>query len=145
MTTELIKITTNENNEQLVSARDLYKELKIKKRFSEWWEVNSKNFVEYVDYTPYFEVHPQNKQQIQNYAMLLDMAKHLALQSQSKKGYEVRQYFIAAEKKWNSPEMIVQRALQIQTKKVEQLKLENAELKPKALFADSVSASHTSI
>ncbi|MCV2499662.1 phage antirepressor KilAC domain-containing protein, partial [Melissococcus plutonius] len=46
---------------------------------------------------------------------------------------------------WNSPEMIVQRALQIQTKKVEQLKLENAELKPKALFADSVSASHTSI
>ncbi len=82
---------------------------------------------------------------LQDYALTLDTAKHLAMQSKTGKGREIRAYFIAAEKKWNSPEMIVQRALQIQTKKVEQLELENAELKPKALFADSVSASHTSI
>ena len=41
--------------------------------------------------------------------------------------------------------MVVQRALQIQTKRVEVLQLENEQLRPKALFADAVSVSHTSI
>lgn len=100
--TELIKVTTNQNNEQVVSARNLYQELGIKKRFSEWWSTNSKGFVDGVDYTPYLEVHPQNKQEIQNYAMILDMAKHLAIQTQSARGFEVRTYFIEVEKQYKN-------------------------------------------
>lgn len=100
---ELIKVTTNEKQEQVVSARGLYQELGIKKRFSEWWTTNSKGFGEGIDYTPYLEVHPQNKQHIQNYAMLLDMAKHLAIQTQSEKGFEVRTYFIEVEKRYKQP------------------------------------------
>ncbi|MDT1997255.1 ORF6C domain-containing protein [Carnobacterium divergens] len=97
---ELIKVTTNASGSQLASARDLYNGLEIKKRFSEWWISNSRGFVEGVDYTPYLEIHPQNKQEIQNYAMSLDMAKHLALQTGSSKGFEVRQYFIEVEKQY---------------------------------------------
>lgn len=102
---ELIKVTTNNNQEQVVSARGLYQELEIKKRFSEWWLTNSKGFLEGVDYTPYLEVHPQNKQQLQNYAMILDMAKHLAIQTQSKKGFEVRKYFIEIEKNYKKKQV----------------------------------------
>lgn len=32
----LINVTLNENQEPVVSARDLHKELKVKTRFSEW-------------------------------------------------------------------------------------------------------------
>ena len=45
MNNELIKVTVK-NDRQLVSARDLYKGLGIKRRFSAWWEQNSAEFEE---------------------------------------------------------------------------------------------------
>lgn len=38
----LITVTLNDNQEPVVSARDLYKELKVKTRFSEWVKQNFK-------------------------------------------------------------------------------------------------------
>ncbi|MGL9813278.1 MULTISPECIES: phage antirepressor KilAC domain-containing protein [Enterococcus] len=148
ITKELVKVTTNENDEQLVSARDLYKALEVKKRFSAWWEQNSHLLIEGEDFTSVLSGTVVNNgavKPIQDYSLTLDTAKHIAMQSKTRKGREIRSYFIQVEKAWNDPEMIVQRALQIQTRKIEALQLENEQLKPKALFADSVSASHTSI
>lgn len=145
---ELIKVTTNENDEQLVSARDLHKALDLKIRFSLWWEKNNDGLIDGEDFTSVSTDTVVNNgavRRLQDYALSLDAAKHLAMQSKTEKGREVRAYFIKIEKAWNNPEMVVQRALQIQTRKVEALQLENAEMIPKALFADSVSASHTSI
>ena len=48
---ELIKISSNENGEQVVSARELHKGLGLKKRFSIWWEQNSKLLIENEDFT----------------------------------------------------------------------------------------------
>lgn len=73
------------------------------------------------------------------------MAKHIAMMSGTDKGYEIRDYFIKVEQAWNSPEMVMKRALEIANKKVEKLKLENQQMQSKALFADSVAASHTTI
>ena len=53
--------------------------------------------------------------------------------------------FNMLEKDYNSPEKIMARALLIAEKEITMLKLENKEMKPKAIFADAVSASHTSI
>lgn len=147
---ELIKVTTNENDEQLVSARDLYKFLEIKKRFSAWWDQYSEMFLEDEDYTGVLGGTPVqggngNIQHLTDYAIKLDIAKHISMLTKTPKGAEARNYFIQLEKFWNSPEMVTKRALEFQQKKIETLQLENAELKPKALFADSVSASHTSI
>ena len=50
MNNELIKVTV-QNDQQLVSARDLYKGLGIKRRFSAWWEQNSDGFEENSDFT----------------------------------------------------------------------------------------------
>ncbi|EJT8453028.1 phage antirepressor KilAC domain-containing protein [Listeria monocytogenes] len=145
---ELIKVTTNENDEQLVSARDLHKGLEVKTRFSQWVTQNFKNFRESIDFTSVVATTVVNNgalRELQDYALSVEMAKHIAMMTGTTKGYEVRDYFITVEKAWNDPDMVVKRAMQIQQKKIETLQLENSELKPKALFADSVSASHTSI
>lgn len=149
VTQELIKVTTNENDEQLVSARELHSKLEIKTRFSQWVTQNFRHFRESIDFSSVVTTTQQNQygglKELQDYALSVEMSKHIAMMTGTPRGHEVRDYFIQVEKAWNNPEMVVQRALQIQTRKVEALKLENAELKPKALFADAVSASHTSI
>ena len=61
------------------------------------------------------------------------------------KGKEVRQYFIQVEKDFNSPEKIMARALLMADKKVHKLETQIEADRPKVLFADAVSASHTSI
>lgn len=101
---QLIRITQNKNKEQVVSARELHKILGVKKRFSEWWKENAKLLVEHEDYegvlisTPYNPRFPDKVQQLQVYAVTADNAKHLAMQSQTKKSREIRDYFIACEK-----------------------------------------------
>lgn len=143
---ELIKVTTNENDEQLISGRELHGFLEVTERYSSWFERMLKyGFVEGVDYTGCKVFNALARQTLQDHALKLDMAKEISMIQRSEKGREARQYFLQVERAWNNPEMVVQRALQIQTRKVEALQLENAEMRPKALFADSVSASHTSI
>ncbi|MEB8400301.1 phage antirepressor KilAC domain-containing protein [Enterococcus casseliflavus] len=143
---ELIKVSTNENDEQLVSGRELHGFLGVETPYRKWFpRMAEYGFEQGIDYTPDIFVHPKNNQETIDHLMKLDMAKEISMIQRSEKGKQARQYFLQVEKAWNNPEMVVQRALQIQTRKVEALQMENAELKPKALFADSVSASHTSI
>lgn len=154
---ELIKISSNENDEQVVSARDLHKGLGLKKRFSVWWEQNSKQLIEREDFmgvpggTPITNGNGRT-QILDDYFLTIDTAKHLAMQSQTEKGREYRTYFIQVEKAWNSPDMVMKRALQIADKRVialqnekNQLQLETsvqkqqiAELQPKASYYDWV-------
>lgn len=144
---ELIKITIK-NDAQVVSARDLYKELNVKTRFSLWVKQNFKHFRKDIDFTSVVTTTLVNngaERELQDYALTIEMAKHIAMMSGTDKGYEIRDYFIKVEQAWNSPEMVMKRALKIANKKVEKLKLENQEMQPKALFADSVAASHTTI
>ena len=107
---ELIKISSNENDEQVVSARDLHKGLGLKKRFSVWWEQNSKQLIEHEDFmgvpggTPITNGNGRT-QILDDYFLTIDTAKHLAMQSQTEKGREYRTYFIQVEKAWNSPDM----------------------------------------
>lgn len=103
---QIIKITQNKNKDQVVSARELHKVLGVKKRFSEWWEQNSKLLVEHEDFegvltsTPYNSKFPDKVQQLQDYVVTADNAKHLAMQSQTKKSRKIRDYFIQVEKEF---------------------------------------------
>lgn len=147
---ELINITLNENHEPVVSARDLHKGLEISKRFSAWFDQNSKLFIENEEFTSVPKGTPVtggngNIQYLDDYALTLDMAKQLAMMSRTDKGKEVRKYFIQVEKDFNSPEKIMARALLMADKKVHKLEAQIEANKPKVIFADAVSASHTSI
>lgn len=148
---ELIKVTTNENDEQLVSGRELHDFLEVETPYKKWFgRMSEYGFAENVDFIV-MDKFVQDEtafgghRKITDHALKLDMAKEISMIQRSEKGKQARQYFLQVERAWNNPEMVVQRALQIQTRKVEALQLENAELKPKALFADAVATSHTSI
>lgn len=145
----LINVTLNENQEPVVSARDLHKELKIKTRFSQWVDQNFKAFEENYDFSSVVITTQQNQyggtKHLQDYALSLDMAKHLAMMSKSNKGHEVRQYFIQVEKDFNSPEKIMARALKIADRKIvslehknEVLKLELEEARKKTDYLDLI-------
>ena len=100
---KLIPIIVNENNEQLVSARDLYKALEVKKRFSAWWEQNSQLLIEGEDFTSVLSgtvVNNGADKPLQDYSLTLDTAKHIAMQSKTPKGREIRSYFIQVEKEY---------------------------------------------
>ena len=146
---EVIKINQNEQGDARVSARELYKALGTKKRFSVWFDTNKEMFDENVDYEGSTLSTPQNQYgglvDLDDYSLTIDMAKELAMMSRSSNGKKVRMYFIQVEKAWNSPDQIMARALQISKMKLEHKDKLIAEMKPKALFADAVSTSHTSV
>lgn len=148
---EIIQINYESEN-PTVSARDLHEGLGIEKRFSAWFDTNSTGFIESEDYTPYLWVHPQNKQEFTDYHLTVDMAKHICLMSRTEKGKQCRQYLIDLEKAWNTPEQVFARALKMANQKIYELKADKSiliedvqRMKPKEIFADAVSASHTSI
>lgn len=150
-------ITVNDEA-QTVSARELYDALEISKRFSAWFDSNSQGFVEGEDFTSVLKgTEVQNNggvqiRDLQDYNMTVDMAKHICLMSRTEKGKKCRQYLIDLEKAWNTPEQVMARALKVANKTIDSLKETNTtflidyqRMKPKEIFADAVSASHTSI
>ena len=147
---ELIKVEVKADT-QVVSARELYKGLEIKRRFSAWVSDNFKDFIEDVDFTSVrksTEVKNNGGIQIrelQDYAITIGMAKELCMMSHTELGKEYRKYFLELERKWNDPQEVVKRGYAILQNENARLKIENQAMKPKALFADSVAASHTTI
>lgn len=129
---ELINVTLNENNEPIISARQLHKTLEVKTRFSQWVEQNFKMFKENEDFSSVVTTTQQNQyggtKKLQDYAVTIRTAEHLAMMSKTNKGHEVREYFIQVEKDFNSPEKIMARALLMADKKIKLLENENENL-----------------
>ena len=155
---ELLKV--NYDNDRItLSARELHEFLEVKTSFKDWFpRMCEYGFNESQDFNPLkneqvrLEGNRQVKRTVQDYEITLDMAKEIAMIQRSDKGKEVRQYFLELERRRNSPETVMNRALEYSRKQVKALMEEkqglieeNKELKPKALFADAVSASNESI
>lgn len=147
---ELIKINY-ETEQPTVSARELHKALSIEKRFSAWFETNSQGFVEGEDFTSVLigtEV-PNNggfqHRELQDYKLSVDMAKHICLMSRTGKGKQCRQYLIDIEKAWNTPELVMARGLKAAQQMIADQSKIIERMKPKEIFADAVSTSHTTI
>lgn len=144
---ELIKVTVK-NDQQLVSARELHKCLQLRKQFTDWVKQNFKEFEDGEDFvfTPRSVNMPNGgTKPIQDYALTIDMAKQLCMMSHTQLGRKYRKYFIELERKWNDPQEIVKRGYAILQNENAQLRIENEQMKPKALFADAVSASKTTV
>lgn len=146
---ELIKIHEREDGHVAVMGRDLHDFLEIKTPYAKWFERMSEyGFDENIDYsvTDIFVPNSNGGKQYQiDHVMTLDMAKEISMIQRNEKGKQARHYFIQIEKAWNSPEMIMKRALQFADRKLIDLQEQIAKDKPKVLFANAVDASHTSI
>lgn len=136
---ELITIT-RKDGKQLVSGRELYKRLEIKSKYNDWFNrIVGYGFIENIDYftvTQKRVTAQGNQNSYFNHLLTISMARELCMLQQTEKGKELRQYFIACEENWNSPEMVLARANQIQsrmlenyTQRIQQLETENKEQK----------------
>ena len=135
------EIITVNTDTQTVSARELHNKLGVEKRFSAWFETNSQGFIEGEDFTSVLSGTVVNNgafRELQDYALSVDMAKHICLMSRTEKGKEVRQYLIDLEKAWNTPEQVMARALKVADQTIASLKLEVSEMKPKADYFDDL-------
>lgn len=167
---ELIKITTNESGNQVVSARELHKFLESKQQFADWIKnrIDKYGFVENQDFEVFqdFMNNPNGGRPLKEYALTIDMAKELAMVEGNDKGKQARRYFIECEKlakqlmNTQQPVLPLKNQLQLdilnsagdenqvlhalleyEKQYVKPLELENEAMKPKAEFYDIVADS----
>ena len=146
---EIIKVTLDDEHDPIVSGRQLHEALGVNSNYTTWFDrMTEYGFVENQDYVLLSNFGNQTGRGGHNkvdHAIKLDMAKEIAMIQRTDRGKEVRQYFIQVEKDFNSPEKIMARALLLADEKIQKLETQIEADKPKVLFADAVSASHTSI
>lgn len=119
----LISVNLNENNEPVVSGRQLHKALEVTTRYNDWFNrMIEYGFTENEDFYSILSKSTGGRPK-QDHVLKLDMAKEIAMLQRTDKGKEVRQYFIQVEKEFNSPDKIIARALLLSNDKV--LKLES--------------------
>jgi anti-repressor protein len=167
---ELIKITTNESGNQVVSARELHKFLESKQEFANWIKnrIDKYGFVENQDFEVFdnFINNPNGGRPLKEYALTIDMAKELAMVEGNEKGKQARRYFIECERlakqliNTQQPALPLKNQLQLdilnsagdenqvlyalleyEKQYVKPLELENEAMKPKAEFYDIVADS----
>lgn len=102
---QLIKVTTNEEGKQLVSAKELYLGLGLNKAvWARWFNTNIvkndffKEGIDWIGVQQYVEGNETT-----DFAISLEFAKHLAMMARTGKSHQYRNYFIECEKKANDP------------------------------------------
>lgn len=95
---QLIKITTDEQGLQVVSARELHSFLESKQRFSDWIKgrIEKYGLIEGQDYLTDHKIMIRSRSI--EYILSVEAAKELAMVEGNEKGRQARQYFIACEK-----------------------------------------------
>ena len=153
---ELIKIEVKDG-QQLANGRELHKFLEIGTEYMKWFSrMINYGFVENVDFIVIVKNDEDDTafggiRKSTDHLIKLNMAKEISMLQRNEKGKEARTYFIKCEEAWNSPEMILARANQIQSrmiedyaKKIEVLENKIQEDKPKVEFYNDVTDSkHT--
>lgn len=142
---ELIKIETNENGDARVSGRELHAFLEVETPYNKWFpRMAEYGFTEGEDFWTNLSESTGGRPAI-DHSMTIDMAKELCMIQRNERGKQARQYFLAVEKAWNSPEKIMARALVYANKKIESLgttiqvqQQQIAELQPKATYYDLI-------
>lgn len=147
----IVNLHEQEDGSVAVMGRDLHEFLEIGTRYDIWFNrMTEYGFEENVDYGMVVQKRTTNNPknpftEYVDHIMTIDMAKEVSMIQRNEKGKQARRYFVEIEKAWNSPEMVMKRALQFADRKIIDLQEQIALDKPKVLFADAVSASHTSI
>lgn len=141
---ELIKVNYD-NDRPTVSGRDLHKFLEVDTPYQIWFpRMCEYGFIENIDFcTNLYKStggRPKNDHQL-----TIEMAKELCMLQRNEKGKQAREYFINLEKAWNTPEMIMSRALRMAEDNLKNVKLLNSKLtvenqimRPKAEYFDEL-------
>ena len=159
MTNTITPIFNSENGEVQISGHQLHMFLEVQTPYWKWFtRMKEYGFTEGVDFNLLKNEQVQTegtrevRREVIDHLMTLSMAKELAMLQRTDKGKEARLYFIRIEEEWNTPERVMARALRFSERILSDTKALLADAKeqierdrPKVLFADSVSASDTTI
>lgn len=130
----LIPINYNNPERPTVSGRELHEFLEVETPYTQWFSrMCEYGFSENVDYALVSQKcetnNPKNPfTNRTNHQLTIPMAKELCMIQRNEKGKQARQYFIAVEEEWNSPDAVMQRALRIADARVAKLRGENLAL-----------------
>ena len=114
--------------EQTISARELHESLNIKTAFKDWFpRMCEYGFVEGRDFCSKMSESTGGRPS-KDYDIKIDMAKEICMIQRTPEGKKVREYLIDLEKAWNTPELIMARALKLADKQITGLKEENSKL-----------------
>ena len=143
---ELIRITEREGR-KAVSARELHAFLGCTERFANWFERQLQfGFDENCDYVGCKTFNALANQELQDYAISIDMAKEVSMLQRSEKGKQARKYFLECERVANESKKILTQAeivLQMAQLNVENerrilsLESENKEIKEQVKLIDA--------
>lgn len=120
---ELIKIDYD-SERPTVSGRELHEFLQVDSNYTTWFKrMADYGFTEGEDYVPILEnrVDGLAGKPRTDHQLTIQMAKELCMIQRNERGKQARQYFISVENQWNSPDAIMQRALQIANARVKKL------------------------
>ena len=149
---DLIQIHYDNSDSPTVSGRELHEALEVKTAYKDWFpRMCEYGFSEGVDFNPliFEQVRTEGERQvareITDHQLTIPMAKELCMLQRTDKGKQMRQYFIAVEEQWNSPDAIMARALQLSNAKLKEMQItvsaltvENQIMKPKAEYFDEL-------
>lgn len=110
-------ITVNYENERpTVIGRTLHEGLEVATQYKDWFpRMCEYGFTEGKDYCSFLSDRSDGlpgKRRI-DHAISIQMAKELCMLQRSEMGKKFRKHFISIEEAWNSPEKLMERALQI--------------------------------
>jgi anti-repressor protein len=126
---ELMKVDYS-RTEPTVSGRELHEFLELETRYNDWFRrMCDYGFSEGVDfYSILSKTGELGGRPSTDHQLSIPMAKELCMIQRTERGKQARQYFIAIEKAWNTPEMIMSRALKMADITIQQLRAENSKL-----------------
>ncbi len=125
---ELIRINSMKN-EITVSGRELHEYLELKTEYAKWFSrMTAYGFVKNVDYRIIVKNDEKTKKgrPAVDHEIKLNMAKEISMIQCNEKGKKARQYFLKIERYWNSPEIIMKRALELAVIQIEELEIDNS-------------------
>lgn len=144
---ELISVAYT-NDRPTISGRELHEKLGIGTQYTKWFERMAEyGFVDGSDYAAISQKRltaQGNETTFTDHQLTIDMAKQICMIQRTDEGRRYREYFLEVERKWNSPEAIMGRALRIAEAQLEAAKVKVAELAPKAAYYDMVRESEGS-
>ena len=146
----LIPVSYENPERPTVSGRELHDFLNIETPYAKWFNrMTEYGFTEGEDYAEVLDKIVQNPKEggrpATDHQLTIPMAKELCMIQRNERGKQARQYFLAVEAQWNSPEAVMRRAVLIAQRQNDQLKAanrqllaENNDLKPDAEYARAV-------
>ena len=148
----LIPISYDNPERPTVSGRELHEFLQVKTAYKDWFpRMVEYGFTEGEDFNPLKIERVQEEggrkvtRTVDDHQLTIPMAKELCMIQRNERGKQARQYFLAVEAQWNSPEAVMRRAVLIAQGQNEKLKAanrqllaENQDLKSDAEYARAV-------